>query len=361
MRRFIELLKFSEVNGGFLASTTYIPYRKVWLRDHALSTLSLLLHGEDVTREISWLKTILSKEVPKVKLILEIPKESPDFLDQNIHPRARYTPYFEPIREPWSERQYDGVALAYGTILFFENLKHEQVLSEETKDLYDKYLMKVYNTPCADLWEMHDDHIHAETLGSIYWAMEHRITQLKGLKRARLVDFLMHLKEVILGFESKGVIMKMKKDLKSKPKGLDASVILLFTFFRVIDHEDLLHSTLLELYEKLSPDGLGLRRFIIDEELDEYFGGGVWYILNFWAAEAFVMLKEKEKAKTLLFYRFRFPLPEQLIDDNLIFSPKGKSYWLKKSAVENEGIPGPAEPLTWSNAEFLRVFPYVAF
>jgi GH15 family glucan-1,4-alpha-glucosidase len=147
----------------------------------------------------------------------------------------------------------------------------------------------------------------------------------------------------------------MKSDKNTTPRGLDSSVLLLFTLFNVFEEKDLLESTLGKLYYHLSPDGLGLRRFLIDNELDEYFGGGVWYITTYWAAEAYLKLGKKDKAKKLLEYRFRFPLPEQIVDTPLIFTEEGKQKWLRISKSENDGIPGPAEPLTWSNSEFLRV------
>ncbi len=358
MKKYIDYIKSSRIKGGFLASPTYHPYKKVWLRDHSFITLALLEKGVDITEEIIWLKKILEKEAPKIKNLLEIKKGDKKFLAQDYHPRARYTPYFEPFSEPWSERQYDGVALALATIIIYEYTKSERVLSEELKSLYHEYLLKVYDTPCADLWEMHDDHIHVETLGSIYFAVKQRVKQLKRGSQdwVELNNFLEHLKGEILKFEFNGTILKMKKTLQSKPKGFDSSVLLLFTLFEVINEKDLLFNTLKELYYYLSPDGLGLRRFIIGEEKDVYFGGGVWYITTYWAAEAYKIIGEKNKYEQLRCYRYRFPMPEQINEDELIFSKEGKEFWIKKSKEENNRIPGPAEPLTWSISEYLRIF-----
>ncbi len=358
MKKYIEYIRSSRINGGFLASPTYLPYKRVWLRDHSFITLALLGKRVDITEEIIWLKRILEKEAPKIKNLMEMRKEDKKFLNQEYHPRARYTPYFETFSEPWSERQYDGVALALATIITYELVKKEEVLSKELKSLYQDYLLKVFDTPCADLWEMHDDYIHVETLGSIYFALKQRVKQLrKGSKDwIELNNFLDYLKDEILKFEFNGKILKMKKTLQSKPKGLDSSVLLLFTVFEVIKEKDLLFNTLRELYYHLSPDELGLRRFIIEEEKDVYFGGGVWYITTYWAAEAFNIIGEKNKYEQLRYYRYRFPMPEQLVEGELIFSMEGKEFWIKKSKEENNGIPGPAEPLTWSISEYLRIF-----
>jgi len=357
LRKFIEYIKSCSANGGFLASPTYKPYQKVWLRDHSFVTLSLMEHGVNVDKEICWLTTLLKLESEKVRIIIEKDKGSPDFLNQELHPRARYSPDFKKYNDPWSERQYDGIALAYATVLKYENMKNERILGEELKLLYDNYFFKVFNTPCADLWEMHEEYIHAYTLGAIYYALNIRKEQVKHnfLLNVKYSNFLETLHSEIFKFEKNGVCLKMKKTLSDEPFGLDASCLLLFTLFDVIKDIDFLETTLKKIYDELSPDGIGLRRFIINSEKDTYFGGGVWFILNFWAAEAFMKLKNKKRAQELLQYRFRFPLPEQIIDDHLIFSKKGKKFWIEKSKLENDGIPGPAEPLTWSNSEFLRV------
>ncbi len=358
MKKFIEYIKTCKVNGGFLASPLYKPYKRVWLRDHAFITYSLLLSGENVKEEIFWMERILKKEATKVEKLLEMNNtDSSDFLNQDNHPRARYTPYFEEIHEPWSERQYDGVAMVYGTLLFYENKLNTNILQESLKQLYDLYFEKVYLTPCADLWEMHDTFIHAQTLGAIYWALSERVKQLKKEpKKYEKIESLRNgVKKEIYTFIKNDVVRKMKSDKNTTPIGLDSSVLLLFTLFNVFEEKDLLESTLGKLYYHLSPDGLGLRRFLIDNELDEYFGGGVWYITTYWAAEAYLKLGKKDKAKKLLEYRFRFPLPEQIVDTPLIFTEEGKQKWLRISKSENDGIPGPAEPLTWSNSEFLRV------
>jgi len=362
LRRFIEYIKTCQLNGAYFASPLYRPYKKVWLRDQAFITTSLMKHGVRVINEIYWLKALLELEQIKVTQLLSLSRNDPQFLNQDLHPRARYTSDFKILNAPWSERQYDGIALAYGTILSFEIQSGEHVLKEGTKDLYDRYLMTVFDTPCADLWEMHDDYIHVETLGSIYYALNLR---LKGLNRGtreslEINSFLENLRREIYGFEKDGVVLKSKKSFNTEPVGLDASVIILFTLFGVIKDLDLLNSTLLELYYYLSPDGLGLRRFIMGDEKDVYFGGGVWYILNYWAAEGFAKIGNKRKARALLEYRYRFPLPEQINDDTLIFSSEGKEVWIERSRTENAGIPGPANPLLWSISEFARVFPDVA-
>lgn len=363
LRKFIEYIKSSSINGGFLASPTYKPYQKVWLRDHSFITLALMEFGVDVTKEIKWLKTILELEQNKIRVILEKNKNDTDFLDQELHPRARYSPNFKKYNDPWSERQYDGISLAYATVLKYEMLKNEQVLKGELKSLYDEYFFKVYDTPCADAWEMHEEYLHAYTLGAIYYSLNVRKDQLRRLpaKHVEYSNFLEHLHDEILKFEKNGVILKMKRSFRDEPAGIDASNLLLFTFFDVIKDLDLLETSLRGIYNELSPDGLGLRRFVINTEKDVYFGGGVWFILNYWAAEAFLKLKNKRMAVELMKYRYRFPLPEQIIDDNLIFSKEGKTFWIEKSKLENDGIPGPADPLTWSNSEFLRVVSNVIF
>lgn len=361
MKRFIEYVRYQSVNGGILASPTYKPYRKIWLRDHAFAGISLLLNGYYIAPQINWLCTLMQLEAPKVRILLEMEKNDPDILNENLHPRARYTPYFKVINEPWSERQYDGIALSLALISLYKKYTDELPVNRELLDIFVDYLIKFHDTPCADQWEMHENFIHAETLGSIYFGLRTAVELYphNSRKRVELIDFTDYLKTQIYGFIKDGVLLKMKKNLVEKAHGLDSSVLLNFTLFDVIQDRDIMERTLDKLYETLSPDGMGLRRFLIGTEKDVYFGGGVWYITTFWAAETYIKLNEIKKAKKLLRYRLRFPLSEQIIDDYLVFDPLWKKRWIEISRKENNGIPGPADPLTWSNSEFARIFNYI--
>ena len=360
LKRFIEYVRYQSINGGILASSIYKPYRKVWLRDHAFASISLLFNGYDITPQIKWLSTLFQLESSKVRILLEMDKNHPDILNQNLHPRARYTPHFQIINEFWSERQYDGVALSLALIALYKKYTCKFPVERKILDLFVDYLIKFHDTPCADQWEMHENFIHAETLGSIFFGLRNaaELYPRNSRKRLQLINFTDYLRTKIHSFVKDGVLLKMKRELDGEACGLDSSVLLNFTLFDVIQDREIIKETLNKLYESLSPDGMGLRRFLIPGEKDVYFGGGVWYITTYWAAEAYFKLNEIKKAKKLLLYRLRFPLPEQIIDDTLIFDPQWKKKWMEISRKENNGIPGPADPLTWSNSEFARILNY---
>lgn len=337
----IELHQTEE--GGILASISYEPYRKVWLRDHSHVALTLYKFGrlENAKRATAFIKKVMEREREKLRKILQIPRNDEDFYNLENHPRARYYPDLSYVEEPWFERQYDGVALSL--ILLLEATKYGFEVDRELLIDIGNYLYYVWGTPCADVWESFEEYIHLETLGAIYGALK-LLMETVGYQREKELDNL----RIAIGSFIENYPHKMKKSLDEKPIGLDSSVLFLFTHFGTLRDKSLLRRFLMALYEKLSPDGIGLRRYEIEEikEFDTYFGGGVWCILTYLAGIAHTILNDRKKALNILDY-CPFPIPEQIVRDDIIFSKEWRSWW-----QEREGG-GPAEVLAWSHAIYL--------
>ncbi len=345
-KKYIEyLIETARINGAYLASSEYKPYRKVWLRDHSMIAYLVMETGYNITTEVNWLTELLAKEHRKVKEILTIPRNTPEFYDDKKHPAARYSPDMKRYQEEWIERQYDGIALSV-LLLIEYHLRSGVKLPVFIKD-YLEYLYYVHATPCASLWEMHDDHIHAYTVGLI----------AHTLSRGALVyrEFRQKAEYVKEFFLSQFVVNnEIKAMMKVKRYGVCSSVLLLLSRFDIFrgnsSLKDHVYNTIIR---KLSPDGIGLYRFSIEEtgEKDTYFGGNLWYITTYWKGNYLVNRRKLAPLKDILSWHFEFPPGEQIPGTEYVLDRNMYYFWIEKSKKENNGIPGPARPLSWSIAE----------
>ncbi len=345
-KKYIEyLIETARKNGAYLASSLYKPYQKVWLRDHSMISYLLMEMGYNITDEINWITELLAKEHKRVKKVLGIARNTPEFYDEGNHPAARYSPSMERYEEDWLERQYDGIALS--VLLMIEYHLRSGVLLEGFVKDYLEYLYYVHGTPCASLWEMHDDHIHAYTVGLIAYT----------LKRASLVykEFREKADYVREFFISRFVVNnEIKAMMKVKRYGVCSSVLLLLSRFDIFKGNSSLKDHVYNMVtRKLSPDGIGLYRYIIEEtgEKDTYFGGNLWYITTYWKGNYLINRRKISSVEDILSWHFEFPLGEQIPDTRYVLDKNMYYHWIEKSKKENNGIPGPARPLSWSIAE----------
>ncbi len=345
-KKYIEYIRENaRVNGAYLASNEYKPYKRVWLRDHAMVSYLLMEMGYNIKDEISWTRNLLQKEHEKVLNILKIPRNTKEFYEQDRHPAARYTPSFERIIANWSERQYDGIALSV-LLLIEYYMKSGTPVDSFIKD-YLEYLFYVHGKPCASLCEMHEDHVHAYTVGLIAYT----------LKRAsRIFPEYREKSEYVMEFFNSRFLVNnsIKAMMKSKRYGVCSSTLLLLSRFDIFRHNSSLKDHVFnQITRKLSPDGIGLYRYEIEEtgEKDTYFGGNLWYITTYWKGNYLINRRKVNWVLDMLKWYDEFPLGEQIPDTKYILD-KGKYHeWTVKSEKENDGIPGPAKPLTWSMIE----------
>ncbi len=347
MRKYIDFLDDNRVNGAHLASPLYKPYKKVWLRDHSMITLLKMRMGMDVSSEVEWIVALLCKEDSRIKKLFEKDSRDEAFYNADFHPAARYTPNRDRFESNWLERQYDGVALAVLVLMEYDMQdKHYQDVVED----YLNYLFYVWPTPCADLWEMHEQALHTYTLGLIAYTLKmaeiYTGDSLYMDKASKIISF------ITKKLTHNGILSKML--VKDTAVGYDASNLLLLSRFDIFKDKKMIKDNLLELYAKLSPDGKGLFRFIIPQtgEQDVYFGGGIWFITTYWAGHIFIDMGDTNTALRMLNYHWSFPLGEQVSNNKLIQSKKGLLEWIIQSKRENNGIEGPAFPLNWTMAEY---------
>ncbi len=338
--------------GGFLASLNYRPYQKVWLRDHALVALALLRwHLEpEVTRAARFSAWILEQEAFRMEQALALDSQDPRRFSEEFHPRARYWPDGSWVREPWAERQYDGVAL---NLWFLTRLGRETgnlPISLEVLEIGLRYLQRFWQTPCAGPWEMDPGAVHTWTVAAIGRAFREAKPWFPWAGTVAQ-EIQRHLQEHL---GPQGLPRKMR--YQGRALGWDAATLPLFLDFEALPADDGRAARLLDLLDRwLSPDGLRLRRFIVPETgtRDRYFGGGPWVITSVWAARLALKLGHRERALRLLRALPQGPLPEQWPEE--AWDPAGRFFWILKSRRENAGAPGPAQPLAWSHAEVLNL------
>ncbi len=343
--------KHQTPGGGFLASTDYRPYQKVWLRDHALVGLALLRWqaGPAVQRAARFSVKILEQEAPRMARAAALPPGDPRALEEAFHPRARYRPDGTWIRQPWAERQYDGVALNLWFLMELEARTGRPWLSSEVLEIGLRYLARFWREPCAGPWEMYDQALHAWTLAAVHRALEagtSRFSWVSPVVQELRAFFRKHLSPA-------GLPRKMW--WQGRAVGWDAATLQVFLDFGGILEPAPARRLLALLDRWLSPDGLGLRRFVIPEtgERDRYFGGGVWWITSVWAARLALKFGDPSRAWRLMERLPEGPLPEQW--PGTAWEPAGRFYWHLKSRSENQGAPGPAQPLAWSHAAVLQL------
>ncbi len=345
-KKYIEYIQNNaRVNGAYLASDKYLPYKKVWLRDHAMTSYLLMEMGYNIKDEINWLTELLGREHKRVKEVLNIPRNTKEFYEDGRHPAARYTPDFERINEEWRERQYDGIALSI-LLLIEYSLKTDEKPPDFVKDYLD-YLFYVHGTPCASLWEMHDDHVHAYTIGLIAYTLR---------KAARIYPEYRDKYHYVMDFFVSRFLVDntLKAMMKVKRYGTCASSLLLLSRFDIFRQKSSVKDHIFNsVSRKLSPDGIGLYRYVIEEtgEKDTYFGGNLWYITTYWRANYLVNRRKLSGIEDILNWYDDFPLGEQINDTKYIISMEKYNGWKEKSMKENNGVPGPAKPLTWSMIE----------
>lgn len=340
--------------GGILASVAYRPYRRVWLRDHALVARALLRwrFWPEVNQALRFTQRILEQEAPRMERAARLPRGHPQALHDTFHPRARYRPDGTPFHEPWAERQYDGIALNLWLVAEVADLTGRWPVSREVVEIALRYLARFWHEPCAGPWEMYPEALHAWTLGAIYRAFEATAPEFPWTRP--LAQEIR--RELETRFLLQGLPRKMRYPQAPQALGWDAAGLQLFLDFGVWPPDHPHASRFLALLDRwLSPDGLGLRRFVVPEigVRDAYFGGRVWVITSVWAARLALRQGNPKRAQALLSSLPEGPLPEQV--PGTAWDPAGRFYWQWKSLRENRGEPGPARPLAWSHAALLHL------
>jgi GH15 family glucan-1,4-alpha-glucosidase len=312
-------------------------------------------------KAIEYIDKIFKKEQPVIEKTLEKIRNSPGTkykLGTDDHVRARYHEDCSYINEKWGDTQHDGPALCLSAFSEYANRYGDQnIFDRKSTLMMIDYLSLVWDTPSNCLWEMFGDFLHSYTLGSVYSALQ----KCKNFtnEKAYVAHAAKSVKDsIVRDFVRNGIVKKMQKPF-GEPLGIDSSVLWLFSDFNVFSMEDkeerhIIEKTTEHVYKALSHDGIGLKRYHVEEwgdnGKDKYYGGGTWMNLTLLGARVQHKIHGRGAGNVLDYFGKTFP--EQLIGDSHVFDVAERNGWVQGS-IKHCGLPGPATPLAWSVSSYL--------
>ncbi|OAA31573.1 hypothetical protein AT15_05730 [Kosmotoga arenicorallina S304] len=321
-------------HGAYVASPNFSQYGYCWFRDGSFISAAMARAGnkKSANKFFRWGFRVISEQKAQIERLLAASHEL--ITHKDLLP-TRYNLDGSLTSDDWPNGQSDG----YGTFLWAVEKYAPQDLLNENRELIEilsKYLIKVWNIPCYDVWEENPEGIHTSTLFSI----------AAGLRAAeKILDKETEWIEVMSFIER-----ELSKDGRLKKSSLsddvDASLIwgaVPFELFPV-DHPAIVN-TVKAIEEKLYING-GVKRF----STDTYFGGGSWILLSATLAQYYTRSGEFEKARAIRkWIESHFDskgLPEQ-VPEHLIDSSKYPEWLGRWGEI--------ARPLLWSHANYLEL------
>ena len=318
--------------GSYVASPNFSQYGYCWFRDGSFTAHAMQKAGkkESAERFIRWGLAVLKRYRHSL--------EEATFgsgSDRSVLLPTRYTLDGFASDDDWTNAQSDG----YGTFLWVV-AETPQLLNDsdyEICDLCAKYLERVWEIPCYDVWEEFPTSIHTSTLLSIVAGLK-SIEEVinRKTKWKEIVDFI--LRELTCDGR-----LKKSTALDS----VDSSLTWASYPFRLFDSDSLL----MRRTEKAIMDDLycygGLKRY----SRDTYYGGGSWILLSAYLAghlrlngENTISAEIREWVESNADISGSLPeqIPEHLIDTK-IYEP-----WVKKWGEI-------ASPLLWSHAAYIDI------
>lgn len=337
----VQILKWQDESGAYIASPTFSQYGYAWLRDGAFCALAMHVSGEteSASRFNAWVGSTVAKyENLFVEGMLRL-QDGKEVLRENAPPTRFHMDGSVEIdhHEVWPNYQLDGYGTWLSVLNQVESTFTESVL--RAVEIVADFLMVAWTHPCYDCWEEGGELVHGSTLLSV----------AGGLKAAGEItgdsQYLTEYEKIINRIERDFVLEGHFIKNPGNPR-IDASLAWAALPHRAYksDHPVVLR-TLEAIREQLrNPQG-GVKRYLGDT----YYGGGDWVLLEgllAWNAAA-----NDDRASWEVSRKWfstiadsQFLLPEQLLEDVQDF--KMISPWEKRWGKV-------ANPLLWSHAMYL--------
>lgn len=269
--RSLELLRAGRrPSGAFLASTTFEVYRYSWLRDGAFVAEALAAWGEiEAVRGFhEWAAGTVRRYAHRVEAL---ERRIPDPLTDRdvLHPR--YTEDGAEVEgADWSNFQLDGHGFwltALGRHVAAGICDPAEV--RDAVDLTARYLTLLWDRPCADCWEEHEDRMHPTTLSAVaagLLAAGELLGERWPTEAARRV--LGRVRERGL---TRGAL--------AKHEGVDAvdgsALLVLGPLGPLGAGDPIAMATIARVESDLLAGGGGVHRYLADG----FYGGGLWVVL----------------------------------------------------------------------------------
>ena len=400
---FAEATSHIAGNGALSASSRYSWYRAVWYRDNSMGVIALTEYSrffrdrdpaeaanarKNAAKLLKFLWTTTGKYRSNMQRALEMDPNSDQFRFLKNHVPARvdkrHGGYFETVRngsyytdaieheaDSWL-RQHDSMPLLVtATARFVEAFGASSlgldVLAEISRTLpvAISYMVKTYNTPSANAWELEQGRLHAYTVAANSIGLRHAKTLATSLGvkyDGTLGDLDLKADEIDIFLERtfirNGIIFRAV-DLSGNGKPYsdpvpepDAAMMLIFNLGkpRITDRVNVESNTIAFMKSNLNGNHPMLRRW----PTDVYFDGGPWYLLGLAQAAYEVRRGALGQATERISYADRrmsrsgeFVLPEQ---ENMHVANRNEDP--DKYLKANDGLP--IQALRWSQWEYIR-------
>lgn len=319
-------------SGAFVASPTYAPYGKAWLRDGAFCAMALDRFGESDRAAAfhQWVARVVRTEEGG---LARPSRRSGHFL------RARYPLAFPDAAagaDDWGNFQLDGPGL--WLVALADHLarnKRDLAPYRDAAAAVGRYLDALGDQPCYDCWEERGDDIHGSSLAAIAGG-------LRALVDLGLDTFSQAAQVAQSRFESLAYDGSTFVKLGGSSE-VDSSLLWCASPCHVIRPDD----------PRMARTTSRVRRELRDGRTryrgDSYFGGGEWLLLAGLAGWHAVGSGDAARAREQLAWieahaEADGSLPEQVLDH--LERPETRARWIGEYGP-------PASPLLWSHAMYL--------
>ena len=335
-------------SGAILAGPTFSQYGYCWFRDGAFIAEALDKAGRRdwSVRFHGWVAKVLLAEAGSQERARAVARAGGvPGPDDYLH--CRYDADGRPSHdETWPAFQLDGPGIWLWSLA--HHLLHGGQLDGDLHaavQLAARYLGDLWETPCSDAWEEHEDRVHTSTLAAIRAGIEAAVSMVPELAGEAAIGRLR---------DEVGGRMAMTDGAYTKWDGnpeVDGSLLWMAAPYESVSADEPQFAATLERIESdIVSDGGGVHRY----RSDTYYGGGAWPVLA--SAYARVLLRRDAPGdldRAVAGLRWieaqaddQGHLPEQVADHAL--APNRIDEWRELWGES-------AQPLLWSHAAYLSL------
>ncbi|MFQ6170738.1 glycoside hydrolase family 15 protein [Oryzobacter sp. R7] len=333
-------------SGAYPAAPTFSAYQGyAWLRDGGFTAEGMSRYGDVTSADAfhDWVDATLADRREAVDEVVRLRAAGAEVPRALLLP-TRFTLDGGDGTDAWWDFQTDG----YGTWLW-------AVVTHATRHALDlarwrpgievaaDFVTALWDLPCYDWWEEHDEHRHVSTLGAIVGGLEAVAGSgvLDDDRSARCRAVAAEARALTL---AEGVVDgHLVKWLGSE--AVDGSLPACVVPFGLVPRGSALAAGTLEaVAAELDVEG-GVHRFLADV----FYGGGQWLLLSCLLGWNLAAAGDREGARRLLDWvaahaTAEGELPEQ-VDDHLLH-PGSRAEWVERWGEV-------ATPLLWSHGMYL--------
>ncbi len=336
------LLEHQAESGAFPACPNFPTYQFAWFRDGSFCAHALALAGEqDAARRFhGWASRTLLRHADKIdNCIRAVEGGILPLAHQCFH--SRFTLDGFEVPGNWGHNQLDGLGTWLWALNEFRRSHPHIPIDpdwERAAGLARDYLTALWRFPCSDCWEENEEFVHTSTLAAVYGG-------LMGVAEMFREEAARRAAEDIRGFIRESLVQDHHLVKSQGNPAVDASLVALYTPYRVVEWEDpALQATLALIRSELATP-VGLHRYAGDT----YYGGGEWVLLSAWLGWAYAQAGLPERAAPILAWiqdqaTPQGDLPEQI--PHHLNDPRQYTKWVEKWGAI-------ATPLLWSHAQYV--------